>query len=60
LVITAGQETITVLGRKLITLRDVLNSGRLLEVTVMEKSTASGCITENGITVSEIRFAVVE
>lgn len=60
LVITADQETITVLGRKLIVLRDALNSGRLLEVTVTAKPTADDCTTENETTVSEIRFAVAQ
>ncbi|AHF92559.1 hypothetical protein OPIT5_22300 [Opitutaceae bacterium TAV5] len=60
LVITAGQETVTVLGRKLVTLRDALNSGRLLEVTVTAKPTAGDSAAENETTVSEIRFGVVQ
>ncbi|EIP99252.1 hypothetical protein OpiT1DRAFT_03765 [Opitutaceae bacterium TAV1] len=53
LVITAGQETVTVLGRKLVTLRDALNSGRLLEVTVT-KPIAGDCAAENEPSVSQL------
>ncbi|WP_043581915.1 hypothetical protein [Geminisphaera colitermitum] len=57
LVIAAGKETVTVLGRKLTVVRDALNAGRLLEVKI--KPAAGDCETaENETTVSEIRFAV--
>lgn len=57
LVLKASQETITILGRKLATLRDALNAGRLLEVTVAKPG---DCAEKNETTVSEIRFAVAQ
>jgi hypothetical protein len=55
LVIMAGHETVTLLGRKLVTIRDALNAGRLLEVKQQDDNSA-----ENETAVSEIRFAVAD